>query len=237
MAEFKIAEGGFKIIRNQYLRSMIPICIVATVIAVSAAAYNYHDELQEVNVLPFIIPFILLIMTFSIFAALKRLKTSFASYEISIDDGEISKKQNNMSGIVIPKSEIKGIYKEKNQSFRIMGQNRSDTIIIPSSIERYNDLEYKLNVLSPIIERSSKSFLEKYEWYLSFVVMAMIGVLLISNDPIIIFSMGIAVFSLSIWSLFEGIILNKNADNRAKTIAPLSMILAIIILVYFKLYH
>ncbi len=237
MEQFKIAEGGFKIIRNQYLRTMIPICIVASIIAISAAEYNYRDELQDVNILPIVIPFFLLIFTLSIVLALKRLKTSFASYKITIGNDEISKNQNNMPEIIIPKSGIKGIYKEKDQGFRIVGQKRNDTIIIPSSIERYIEVEDKLNALSPIVGRSAKTFLEKNQMYLAYVVMALLGVLLISNDPLIIVSTGIVVFSLSIWSLIEQIIQNKNAENRTKIIAPLGMILATILLIFMKLNH
>ncbi len=71
--EYRISEGGFKALRNKTLLITVPVVVLGMAIGFTIAHFNTTHEPDDINVLPYIIPVVAIIMGFNIQAEVQKL--------------------------------------------------------------------------------------------------------------------------------------------------------------------
>ena len=117
--KFKIKENGFDEIRKKMILRTIPIAFIAACGGLAISHFNTNGQSSDVNVLPFVIPIIIGAMVFGLLKGIKRQKNIFNSYELTIDNEKIIRRQDLTPDIEIPLNEIKEIIKNKNGALAI----------------------------------------------------------------------------------------------------------------------
>src|SRR5579859_5889911 len=106
MQEYRIKPGGFKEIRKQILVRIIPITVIAGSAGILIGLKNETTQQYGINPLFLAVPFIALVLVFSILRAIKRQKTLFESYKLTIDGNMIKREQINTQTISLHFNEI-----------------------------------------------------------------------------------------------------------------------------------
>jgi len=232
MQTFKIRQGGFKEIRRAMLIRTIPILVIVLTFGITIAS----KSLNYTEILPYYIPFIVVLLVFGIYRGVNRQKSLFDSYTLTVTNNLISREQANTQTISIYFNDIKEISKHKNGSFTIKGKDRSDIIAIPSQIDNYYQLETTLHDIRPIVAKDNVSFLQKYQSLTAIIVVGLMLCVYTVNNKIIVALAGTTFTAIMIWS-FAKIRSSKNIDRRTKKIAWWSLIViaSVIAVMIFKL--
>lgn len=232
MQIFKIREGGFKEIRRTMLIRTIPMLVIVLTfgITIASKSLNYTD------ILPYYIPFIIVLLAFGIYRGVNRQKALFNSYTLTITNNLISREQVNTPTISIYFNDIKEISKHKKGSFTIKGKDTTDIIVIPLQIDNYSQLETTLQDIRPIVAKDNVSFLEKYQSLTAIIAVGLMLCVYTVNNKIIVALAGTTFAAIMIWS-FVKIRSSKNIDRRTKKIAWWSLIVlaSVIAVMIFKL--
>lgn len=214
MQQFKIREDGFKEIRKQALTRSVPISLLAVSAGIFISQRNTPQS-EDVNVLPFIIPIALCSVGYGVFVGIKRQKTLFDSYTLTITDTEIKREQFNTPAISIPLGEIKEIVKNKNNSFTIKGTSPQDIIGIPAQIERHEDLEIILQSIDPIVVKQQVTFLERYQGFAGLLTIGLMLCVYVAQNKVVVALSGTALTIFLGWSLYA-VQRNKSVDNKTR---------------------
>lgn len=215
MQQFKIRPDGFKEIRKKQLLQSIPILLLAVIVGLVISSVNFKAKESDVNTLPFVIPIVLIALGFGVYRGLNRRKILLDSYILKITNNLIERQQINTTKISIYFNDISEITKGKDGSFTIKGKTSTDTILVPSQIENYNQLEQLLNTIKPIKEKVRESILQKQRSLISLLTLALMAVVFISKDKILVGISGIILTGLLSWSFYE-IRISKNIDDKTK---------------------
>ncbi len=215
MQYFKIRKDGFKEIRKQMLVKLVPLTLIVLAAGITISVVNSKEKIEEVNVLPVIIPFIVLAVGFGLIRGVNHQKALFESYELTLTDNLITREQMNIPTIAIYFNDIREIVKNKNGSFTVKGKDPTDVIGIPAQVDNYVTLEKVLATISPIVFKPRKPLLEKYILVVVILVLGlMVCVYTVTNKIIVGFSGTVLVAILS-WSFYE-MRRSKNIDTRTK---------------------
>lgn len=214
MQKFTISADGFTKIRRQTLIRTIILMLLAVAIGF---VISFNKTVDDVNVLPFVIPIALLAVGIGMFLGAKKQKLLLDSYTLTITNNMITREQLNTPTVSIYFSEVKEIIKDKNGAFLIKGKSANDLIIIPSQIDNHKELELMLNSILPVTVKVNNSFLDKFQNFAGLITLLLMLVVYMVNNKIIVFLSGTALISLLIWSIIK-IRASKNVDNKKRRI-------------------
>ena len=235
--KFKIKENGFDEVRKKMILRTIPIALIAACGGLAISHFNTNGQSSDVNVLPFVIPIIIGAMAFGLRKGIKRQKSIFDSYELTIDNERIIRRQNLAPDIEMQFSQIKEISKNKNGSLTIKGENLNNSIGVPSQIENMIELESILSKLFKITTSDKQSFQQKYPWVLSILTIVLMMVVYIAKNRILV---GFAGSSLTIGLIYSLVITQKSKHLDKKTKRgmwfTLIVLFSVIAITYLKVF-
>jgi len=236
MQVFKIRQDGFKEIRKKILLSSIPLLLIAGAVGITINTINSKEKENDVNVLPIVIPMVVLASGFGLYRGVKRQKALFESYTLTITNNLIRREQLNTPTISIYLNDIKEIAKHKNGNFTIKGKETVDLIGIPTQIDDYLLIETVLQQIQSIVVKDKVSFLEKYQSLTGFLVVGLMLCVYTVNNKIVLGLSGSALVALMIWSIIK-IRKSKNVDNQTKRSVwwVLFVLASVIAIMIFKL--
>ncbi|MEO8148232.1 MAG: hypothetical protein ABI723_11365 [Bacteroidia bacterium] len=218
MEKFKIKPGGFKEIKKQVLKKLIPFFIVIMAVSMGISYLDINHKSKHVNVMLEVVIGITIVFGvggFGIFRAVNRLKHLFESYTLTITDNSVIREQHNTLTITLLFSDINQIIKNSNGSFTIKGRNALDVIGVPVQIENYEQLETSLNQIRPLAIKTQEAISQKLRVPLSFLALGLMATVYLATNKIIVGISGVIVSGLLIWSLIQ-IQQNKNIDSKTK---------------------
>jgi len=236
MQEYKVKPDGFKEIRKQILLRVVPMIVIAGSAGILIGVDNENIGQYAISPLLFIIPFLALILGFSIFRGVKRQRVLFESYKLTIDGNVIKREQFNTTSVSLYFNDITQITKNTNGNFTIKGKNNGDVILIPAQIENYDQLEITLATIQPLSLSTSRNTRKIYTWLFILVSIAATICVYTSNDKITVSVSGALLVIMLLLGFIE-IRRSKNIDNKTKraTIWILVVIIFTIVIVTFKL--
>jgi hypothetical protein len=235
--KFKIKENGFDDIKKKMILRTIPIALIAASGGLAISHFNTSGQSSDVNVLPFVIPIIIGAMVFGILKGIKRQKNIFNSYELTIEDERIIRRQDLTSDIEIPFSEIREITKNRNGSLAIKGANSNNSIGVPSQIENLIELESELSKIVEITASDKQTFLQKYSWVLPLLTIGLMMTVYIAKNKVLV---GVAGTLLTIGLIYSLVVTqkSKHLDKKTKRGMRLTLIVlfSVIAVTYFKVF-
>lgn len=236
MQTFKIRQDGFKEIRKKSLFRAIPILLIALTVGITISTLNTKDKENDVNVLPFIIPFTLSALGFGVYRGINRQKALFDSYTLTVTNNLITREQYNTPTISIYFTEITEIAKHKNGGFTIRGKDTQDLIGIPTQIDNYSQLETTLEVIRPFVIKNKIPLIEKYQSLAGLVTVGLMLCVYTVENKIIVGLTGSTLIALMIWSFIK-IHKSKNVDTKTKKSVwwVLLVLASVIAVMIFKL--
>src|ERR1700761_3509187 len=161
MSQFKINEEQFRKFRRRFLVIYIPFVVVAVSLIVVSDVYRTGDI--GFPVWAVILPVFLAYFGFTVYRTLRRQQRLMTSYTITIEDGDITRVQDNTPTISISFMEIKEIIKTRKGGFLIKGLQRTDLIAIPKWLNETGELERELQTLAPITTGKKDPLMIRYQ--------------------------------------------------------------------------
>lgn len=236
MQVFKIKQDGFKEIKKQMLIRATPLLLITLSASVIITSINSNHNANTVSILPFYIPFILILVSIGVYRGVKRQMALFNSYTLTISNNLISRDQLNTPPISIYFNDIKEIIKHKNGSFTIKGKETGDLIGVPPQIDNYPQLEEILNRIQPITIKNKLPFLQKYPSLTGLLTVGLMFCVYVVNNKLIVGLAGVTLVSFMVWSLIK-IQNSKNVDSKTKKNAwwVLIVLVSVITVMVFKL--
>src|SRR5690349_17615300 len=223
MQLFRIKEEGLKELKKKLLIRMIPTMVIAVSLGVGMSFINSGYQ-KTAGIYQFaFVPFLLLIVGFSLFRGVKKQKALLESYELTISDNLIVREQLNTQDIVIYINEVQEIVKHKNGSFCIRGKKAQNLIIVPAQIDNYEQLEIVLQKICPITTKAQGAFKQKIQVLLSFVAIGSMICVFVATNKILVGTAGSVFAILSIWGLVM-IQRSKNVDRKTKNMMWISVL-------------
>lgn len=217
MQVFKIRQNGFKEIQKQSLQKSILLMLIAITAGIFMSLFNAKPDVEKANVLPVIIPILIIAAGYGLYRGLKRQKGIFESYTLTVTNNLITREQLNTPTVSLYLNEVKEIVKNKNNSFTIKGKNANDIILIPPQIDGYEQLEKTLNEIKPIRFMTALSFMDRYPLTTGIITTSlMVCVFTVTNKIIVVLS-GSLFIAIMIWSYLK-IRSSKNINNETKKI-------------------
>ncbi len=214
MQQFKIKDGWFKELRWKIIfrAGSILLILLAWVIYMSM---NDPNNGHDVNILPIIIPIVLIAICVGLFIGIRRQKAIFNSYVLSITDNMITREQQHTQTISLYLNEIVEIVKQVDGSFTVKGKDPEDLIGIPAQIENYLQLEAVLQNIQPIASPKKLPIWQRYPSLVGLLVVVLMAGVFTSNNKIIVLLTGTPLVALLVWS-YKAIQSSKNVDDRTK---------------------
>jgi hypothetical protein len=234
--EFQIKENGFAEIKKAILIKTIPILMLAGGTAIAISYFNSSRQSSDVNVLPFMIPILLVVIVNGIFKGLRRQKELFESYKLIVNEDEIVREQKNTPTISIPHNEIKSITKNSKGILTIVGNSKTEIIGVPTQIDNSERLEQLLSQIHLITNSDKQSFSQKYNIFVTLLTIGLMASVYLSTNKLIVGITGTLLLLILSYSFYE-IRTNKNVDKKTKKITwwLILVLISIIVTMYFKL--
>ncbi len=217
MKTFKLDPLGFKKARQKSLLRTIPIMLLATFAGIYISSIdqtNQTSSTSTVNVLPFVIPIIILAAGFGLFLGLKRQKKQWDSYELTIDGDNIIRIQQNVPTVSIKKENLKEIIETPIGDILIKTGLRANFINIPSSVHGREELLKILADFGQILSQPAGN-INKLNIIMPIGVIVLMIVFYSSKEIMILIPTGIILFAGLLWSFIE-IRKSKHIDKNTK---------------------
>lgn len=234
--EFQIKENGFAEIKKAILIKTIPILMLAGGTAIAISYFNSSRQSSDVNVLPFMIPILLVVIVNGIFKGLRRQKELFESYKLIVNEDEIVREQKNTPTISISHNEIKSITKNSKGILTIVGNSKTEIIGVPTQIDNSERLEQLLSQIHLITNSDKQSFSQKYNIFVTLLTIGLMASVYLSTNKLIVGITGTLLLLILSYSFYE-IRTNKNVDKKTKKITwwLILVLISIIATMRFKL--
>jgi hypothetical protein len=212
MPQFKVQAGTFNQLRKKMILRVIPVIgiMLVFVVVMNQLSPAYKDP--GINVLPIVIPLMLMAMGAGIFISIARQKKMYESYRLNISESTIIRIQRFTPAIRISLPEVSQITLNPDNVFTIKGRTIRDIIIVPAQIENYTEVKRLLEEIMPLTTIAKKSFFQKHQLLISILLVAFVVTVYISSNKILVALCGTAVIAALVYSFFVGI-KNKNIDN------------------------
>jgi hypothetical protein len=214
MQEFRISETGLKELQKQVLLKTLPIIVIAAAAGITISQVNSKGAFNS-NFVWFLVLFVTGMITFSFFKGSKRIESIYGNYRLKVGEDFITREQGNTPVITLLHSDIQEIIKNKNGSITLKTLNTANNIGIPAQIINYSELENQLNKIKPITEKTTQSLLERFGFFLVFIMIGLMAVVYIADNKVAVGLSGFSVAGFMIWSFFQTI-KNKSIDNKTK---------------------
>lgn len=218
MENFKLSPHGFKEIRKLQLTRTLPIMVVSVIagLYITFSQPSFDDDSTILVAIPVSVVIVLVTIIFSFRRTLNRQKVLWDSYELSIGEDLLIRRQHNVPTIEIGKNEITEIAALKNGDIRVKTDQRHRMVLVSKHIENRDEVLEKLGRLSEI-----KPLTSNQRQWIPFVVVAEIVLMIAlftSTTPWIVFSTGTVLTVGLIWAFIE-IRRNENIDRKTKRVA------------------
>jgi hypothetical protein len=186
MPQFKVQAGTFNQLRKKMILRVIPVIgiMLVFVVVMNQLSPAYKDP--GINVLPIVIPFMLMAMGAGIFISISRQKKMYESYRLTISESMISRDQLFTPTIGISPLEVSQIFLNPDNGFTIKGRTTRDIIIVPGKIENYDEVKQLLEEIMPLTTVANKSFFQKYQLLFSILLVALMATVYISRNKILV---------------------------------------------------
>lgn len=234
--EFKTRENSFNEIKKGIIIKTIPVAILACAVGLTISHFNTNGQASDVDVLPFVIPLIVISLGFGLLKGINRQKDLFETYKLIINDNEIIREQNNTQTISIPLNEVKSITRNPKGIIIVLGNSNYETIVIPVQIDNPDKLEKILSQIRPIRENEHKPFTEKYKGLLIPLMLGLMATTYIAKNKLTVGISGV-ILILFLGYSFYVTQRNKNIDKKTKNGMWFLILVLLSILgnMYFKL--
>lgn len=214
--EYKIKPNGFQEIQKKIIFRTVPMSLFAASVGIYIAKSNNSSiNENDFDVLPYAVPLIFVFLGYSLYKGIKRQRSLFESYKLTINDENIIREQLNTSSINLPINQISKISKLKDGTITIIGRNKSEMIIVPVQIEKYDEIESKLNAIIPLKVIEKEKLLEKYSSVTGLITIGLMVCVYTLTNKIIVGVSGSLLLGILLWS-FIVLRKNKNLDEKTK---------------------
>jgi len=235
--KFKVKENGFDEIRKKMILQKAPIILIAIFAGLAISHFNTNGQSTDVNILPFMIPIVIGSSFLGFIIAIKRQKKVFDSYELTIDEEKIIRRQNLTPDIEVSFSEVQKIIKNKNGTLTIKGVNSNNSIEVPSQIENLIELEAMLSKVTEITTHDKQSPQQKQTWVLALLTVALMMIVYLAKNKILVGVSGV-VLTLGLTYSLIATQRSKHVDKITKAAIWLILFVlpSIIAVTYFKVF-
>lgn len=230
MQQYKISEEAYKKFRKRWVTIGIPVITCMAGIGIAIAINSRRGE-DGISTLPYVIPFLAVLFSFSIYRGLKRQKRLVMSYTLTISDSDIIREQFNTPTLGINFMEIKEILKSKKGGFVIKGRTRTDVIYVPYMIQDGAALEEELGKFAPITTYVQETRKKAIGLTLVLLSLAAFFMLILTDNKVIAVISGVVVMGLFGYRFFE-LITNKSIPTNIKR-RSWSYLLVVVFVVYW----
>jgi len=152
---------------------------------------------------------------FSVWRTFSRAIEGLKSYELTLHDDRVIRRQKYLPDITLARSEVKSIREGRDNSLAICGREFSNVILIPAGIEGREQLRLLLSAWQAI--EKPRTFLSGF-WLNIFtmVIVVALGVTtFVSSNALIVVPAALLLAVIMIWS-FREIRKSPNLDSRVK---------------------
>lgn len=220
--KFQLNQGQFHQFKKSLILKTTPLLLIPFIVVLLFNQVSGTTKLIQ-------IPIFLLIIFFVMVNSVKKQRKAWVSFQLIIDDFKVERIQEGFPSISVLKSDIVEAVEAPNGAITLIAKERSNSIIIPHSIENKEDLLREISKFV-IIKKAKSNF-----GLLALYGGSILGVILLfsfmlSTNSIIIISTGIALASLCFWAFVE-IQRNKNYDKKVKRASYTCFILIIVVVV------
>lgn len=217
MQQFRTRREGFGEIKKKLITNTTILFTMIFLAAILLPAL-FSDDPGRLNTLPIMIPIFLAIAIFSIVTGIKRQRSSFESFTLTIDDEKIVRERLNTPVLTLRRNEITKITKLANGSFCIEGKSKLNTILTPAQMDDYQVMENTLNGVKPLTVLTAKTFIEKMALPISLSGVVLVGTIFLSKNGTVTLICTVLVVAILVVSLVLTQ-MNKNVDRRTKRLS------------------
>jgi hypothetical protein len=150
MQQYRIKPGGYAEIRPRLLRSKILILLFLFAL-LAVQSYYLGAGSGLTRWLP--LGIMLVSMPAVLLYQLRRQRTIFESYLLTVAPDNLIRAQEHVPSIVLPYADITGITQNRNGSLLIRGRDINQSIGVPAQLENLPALRAQLAALHPITEQ------------------------------------------------------------------------------------
>lgn len=232
MQQFRTRKEGFDEIKKKLITNTTILFTIIFLVVILLPALLSNDP-ARFKTLPIMLPLFLAILVFSMMAGIKRQRSAFESFTLTIDDEKIVRERLNTPVLTIGRNEITKITKLANGSFCIEGKSKLNPIVIPAQMDNYQVMEDTLREVKPVTVLTSKTFAEKMALPISLSGVVLVGVIFLSKNGTVTLICSILIVAILLVSLVLTQ-MNKNVDKGTKRLSwmvlvPLGAFASIII--------
>ncbi|WP_395074833.1 hypothetical protein [Flavobacterium sp.] len=223
--EYKIKPNGFKEIQKKTNLVILLLFLIGGLIIIYTSTLNNQNITSNIYFIYIVIGLTLFSISRGLYKGTKQQKETFESYKLIINEQNITRELLNSNNNIIPINEISSISKLKNGTIIIYGKDHISNIAVPTQIEKYNEIEKRLELMMPI-KMIKKINIPNLYWSLAiFPLIILFHCFLTQQNKVIVGISGVLLIVIMLWSYIM-IKDNKNFDNKIKS--PLWSILFII---------
>ena len=237
MPQYRNLPEGFTSIRNRLIVRIFPLLIIAVIAGLLIPYLSGKNT--PVNFATWLITILLLIgvLSYSFFKAIKRQKTIYDSYLLTIETNYLTREQTGLPLVTIFFDEIIETTKDKEGNLFIKTREASKQLTVLSSIENYDAVEKLMQSKSNIIQANTKTLLQKFPFLLPLISVVCMVAVYASNNKIIVSISGTAIITLSIWGFYK-IRTSSQIDQTVKNKAwwVLAVLASVIGIACFKVF-
>jgi hypothetical protein len=199
-----------------------------------APIMDYFKDTKDLTYYYFYFPLVTLIVIFTSIISIKKQIKILQSYELKINDGSISREQDNTQTISIPFTDIKLVKITRNGNIVIQGNNKYDTIMVYKNTTDYDELLSHLTSLEGVATKTNQQLVPKNK--IPFIIAsAFLPIIIYSSyNKMLVGISGLLLAVLMTYSTIE-VYKIKNIDDKTKQIMwamPLILIVTIAITIY-----
>lgn len=193
-------DGYYKFARKYWIMQTLVMVIVGSIIITTS---QYSTKPGDINVLPYVIPFLAAIYGFNIYRSFKKQKKFLQSYSVTISEEGVTREQWNTPQLSISSLEIREIIKTKKGSFMIKGVGRTDMIYIPHWIESHASVEEHLQKLAPVAENKKDARKRQFRIALAILAIGLTICVFSVSNKIVTLICGPLLIGFLVWVLYE----------------------------------
>lgn len=228
MRTHKLTPDGFWLIRinlqKKCLKTILAIVVIVPIIGFWLLSFNFISTM--VVILGFIILSLL-----NYFRSLRIQKTGLDSYELTVDEGMIVRKQDELPEVAIQRDQVTGIHETAGVGMLVMTGDCYKYIFIPVMLDNYDEVRDELKEWKAIEIMPDRKILSRpLPAAIVFSVSLMTTIL--AEDIGLFLPAGLLLVSLLVYTLFElHIDIDVSSRVKRKRLITKGLVLSVSILI------
>jgi len=223
------------VLRRRVIVQRLPIFVISAIIGIGAVLMTSNNTHLGFLIYAVLLSFIFVVFVFNTIKAIRTEKEIYNSYSLTITENSLIRKKEGLATASISFNSIEQITETK-QGYLVIKIQPKSVIIVPPTIERYQEVKALLNEIKPISLAPYKQVL-KLIFLLPLFCMALMAGVYLSTNKVIVLICGIVLTMLLSWAFYK---IKTNNAIDAKTKRSLWSIpivfLSIIAVVYYKVF-